>query len=208
MQDLWIYPTKVAQWLWELVHDKDWMLVIFTGFLAISTFWLWRTTRKDTRILQRAYIAVEPLGIHQMSSGDRLIGHIGIKNAGNLPTRSLGWFIDIKFSDDGDEHSFPVGNPDGNIVITPGTISTRGSSQGILVQALLTACGADTNKGREAEKQTYVYVWGIVRYEDGFRRKRFTKFCHRYNWVMRDKGVTYEISKEFARYHEYGNDAD
>src|SRR5262249_3485585 len=63
-------------------------LVIFTGILALFTAMLAIFTKRlwsDARILQRAYIAVEPLGIHLMKNGSDLIGHVGIKNAGHLP---------------------------------------------------------------------------------------------------------------------------
>src|SRR5207249_3011977 len=55
--------VTIGQGVWSVLRDHDWMLVIFTAILAIFTFRLWRTTYKDTRILQRAYIAVEPQGV-------------------------------------------------------------------------------------------------------------------------------------------------
>jgi hypothetical protein len=67
------------------------LIALFTLALWQSTERLWEATRntalvqeRDTRILQRAYLAVEPLGVHVMSEGDRVLGHVGIKNAGNL----------------------------------------------------------------------------------------------------------------------------
>ena len=38
---------------------------------------------------------------------------------------------------------------------------------------------------------------------------QMTKFCHRYNWISRgrDHPIGYGIDAEFARHHEYGNDA-
>jgi hypothetical protein len=65
------------------------MLVIFTALLAIFIARPWYTTKRDTRILQRAYIAVEPLGIHLMQNGSELIGHVAMKNAGRLPARKV-----------------------------------------------------------------------------------------------------------------------
>ena len=46
-----------------------------------------------------------------------------------------------------------------------------------------------------------------VRYHDGFQAGRFTKFCHRYNWIVRVQDG-FEIDRKFSRYHEHGNDAD
>jgi hypothetical protein len=56
----------------------------------------------------------------------------------------------------------------------------------------------------------FIYVWGQVCYDDGFGRRRFTKYCHRYNRrVLRrlDDGG-YGIPERDARFHEYGNDAN
>jgi len=64
-------------------------------------------------------------------------------------------------------------------------------------------------------------LWGIVVYDDGFRKARRSRFCHRHNCVnldyVYDEESTASFSKiffgrkiesEFARYHRYGNDAD
>ena len=183
------------------------MLVIFTAFLALFTFLLLllaRTAKKDTRILQRAYIAVEPQGIHLMSNGSDLIGHIGMKNAGHLPARKVGWFINIKHSSNGEEPEtfFKLESEKGNIVVAPGTVATRGSPTSVLV--------ADLPARSETELPAYLYVWGSVHYDNGFRRICTTKFCHRYNWKSRGRGHIdkYEIAAAYARYHEHGNDAD
>ena len=56
----------------------------------------------------------------------------------------------------------------------------------------------------------FIYVWGRVTYLDGFGKRRFTNFCHRYNTGARKfaEGGRYFIPEEDARYHDYGNGAD
>ena len=60
----------------------------------------------------------------------------------------------------------------------------------------------------------YFYVWGIVRYNDGFKDNRFTRFCHRYNgnayYVFPDGKHVGEsgLLAEEAKYHQSGNNAD
>src|SRR5215831_16298029 len=107
--------------------------MLFTAVLALFTLALWRSTRNlriatretanrqkcDTEILQRAYIAVAPRGIHLLYQGDKLIGHVSIINAGNLPARNVSWFIGIKISASGNEAHFPLKSGAGNIVISP-----------------------------------------------------------------------------------------
>jgi hypothetical protein len=185
-------------------------LVIFTGILALFTVILAIFTKRlweDARILQRAYIAVEPHGIHLMKNGSDLIGHVGIKNAGRLPARKLSWFINIRFghSDEERDDFFPLESGKGNIVIAPGAITTHGSEISVKLQALNEFSGA----GRGRERPTYLYVWGAVEYDDGFNIMRTTKFCHRYNWSNRkERDKPNEIDAADARYHESGNDAD
>jgi hypothetical protein len=194
-----------------IVTNHDWMLASFTGLLAIFTARLWYTTQKDTRILQRAYIAVEPLGIHLMQNGSELIGHVAMKNAGHLPARKVSWFVNIHASESGEEHDslFPLQPDKGNIVIVPGAAATRGSAKGVQVQTLNELSGAGAGVDRELEKSAYLYVWGAVRYDDGFKKMRTTRFCHRYSWNARKQ---YDnrcvIDAVDACYHEYANGAN
>src|SRR5262245_51210058 len=162
------------------------MLVIFAGLLAIFTARLWYTTKRDTKILQRAYIAVEPLGIHLMQNGTELIGHVAIKNAGHLPARKVSWLVNIHASESGEERD-----------------------RGVQVQTLNELSGAEAGVDRERQRSTYLYVWGAVNYDDGFKKMRTTKFCHRYNWITRkqhDKPCV--IAAADARYHDYANGAN
>ena len=202
-------PVLLSVWnvVLPILRDHDWMLVIFTGLLAISTLLLWRTTKNDTRILQRAYIAVEPLGIHLMSDASSVIGHVGIKNAGHLPARKLSSVINMKCSKKGNEPEafFPIERREGKVVIVPGAATTRASSTTIDIQILNKASGASSGKLKDQEEEVFLYVWGSVRYDNGFRRMRTTRFCHRYNWKS---SVGYAITKEHARFHEHFNDAD
>jgi hypothetical protein len=60
---------------------------------------------------------------------------------------------------------------------------------------------------RRAINNSILYVWGIVRYDDGFTKGRFTRYCHRYNFSGLTKG-TYSFSPERYRYHHHGNEID
>jgi hypothetical protein len=64
------------------------LLTLFNGVLAVLTYLIWSTGKTDTRILQRAYIAVEPGGIHALLTSGDIIGHIAMKNSGHLPARN------------------------------------------------------------------------------------------------------------------------
>jgi len=178
-------------------------LTVLIGLLALATLWLvwiasWQS--KDIRNAQRAYLAVEPLGIRVVA--DRAIGLIGIRNAGHLAARKVGSFICLKQSDNDDERSFPLDKPNGAVVIPPGATARMSG-----VQTLV----ADSNSAASQQpdkiwvRPTYLYVWGIVYYNDGFRGNRFTKFCHRYTWRKSD---TPEIRELDAVFHDYGNDAN
>jgi hypothetical protein len=202
-------------------------LVAFTGVLAVSTIGLWivtargvRTQTADTRILQRAYLSVEPGGIHAHNERGRIllegekgpqqsVPHIVIQNVGHLPAREIKWLIEHKFSEDRRLDDFPIDEDrgEGRNVLPPGGFMTQG---GVII---------NVGKGPNELKQQidlFLYVWGIVIYDDGFGTVRRTRFCHRYNCVNLDKvyeetrsvSIGRKIESEFARYHRYGNDAD
>jgi len=139
-----------------------------------------------------------------MVSGDRLIGHVSINNAGNLPATNVRWFIRIKSTPNGQETSFETGDLKGSIVVAPHSATTLACDETIILQARLDA--SDAGKGREHEKPLFIYVWGLVRYHDGFVGGRSTEFCHRYNWINRpNRASAYEIDAKFARQHTEGN---
>jgi hypothetical protein len=112
------------RWIAKISHKYEGLitaaftvvLAVFTGRLWFSTEKLWDATRKlasdaertakaqadDTRILQRAYISVNPLGIARFTSGQAFFScDVGFQNVGNLPARKVRWFIDRMFSDEG-----------------------------------------------------------------------------------------------------------
>jgi hypothetical protein len=200
----------------ERLADYTFALVIFTGVLAASTIGLWGVTgfgvyrqAKDTRILQRAYIAVEPRGIRLLVEGKRVIGHVGMRNAGNLPAGKVAWFVDLKTSTNDLETVFPLGRPAGSIVVAPGVVAPRGTGESLNINDLDKAANSQSPANRASENPLFIYVWGVVRYDDGFGNERNTVFCHRYNWKSRGMGgvVDHTIHEDYARYHEHGNGA-
>ena len=56
-----------------------------------------------------------------------------------------------------------------------------------------------TNKNR------YLFVWGLVRYDDGFGYRRFNRFCHRYN-LAAERDL--QTRRGQGRYQEGANEAD
>ena len=123
----------------------------------------------------------------------------------------------MRWSKNGEEPetSFPLQSGEGNIVIAPGSVAIAASRTVIDNLTLIEACGGDTAAGTALEREVFLYVWGSIRYDNGFRRVCTTRFCHRYNWATRNsdelitpKLARYSIAAEFARYHQHGNDAD
>src|SRR3546814_6825651 len=41
--------------------------------------------------------------------------------------------------------------------------------------------------------ESFIFVWGIVYYDDGFGGRRFTRFCHRYPGACRSEEHTSEL---------------
>ena len=56
--------------------------------------------------------------------------------------------------------------------------------------------------------QNSLFVWGMVTYDDGFGKRRYTKFCHQYHTKPFYGVGTFEMPPDAGRMYEYGNDAD
>jgi hypothetical protein len=137
------------QWFADLIGNNiqgTFIVVsaIATAFIARFTFTLQRATKEigdrqveETRILQRAYISVKPLGINPFISErgdvpDKIVGHVAFLNVGRLPARnvsveraSMKWSA----SDDLREADLPITIPirHMNIVLPPGTEMRHGT---------------------------------------------------------------------------------
>ena len=175
------------------------IVAVFTGFLAKLAY----TQNRETRILQRAYLTVEPDGIDQFKVKqdapiEDLVGRIIIRNVGHLPAREVGWCSKVSFSADPKFAAFdeiPDSDYDGKNVLPPGSPMAQTTKAFPSTDLLLL----------NQAKTRHCFVWGRVRYKDGFGVERHTNFCHRYNCEARDGNA---ILAKYARYHVHGNDAD
>jgi hypothetical protein len=202
------YPeNKKKNWPQTYYCDlriTDVYIVLFSGLLVIVTgglVWVGIQQYRDTRILQRAYVGVNPSGIETDTFG-QLIGHVVFENAGHLPARDFYWGIKIDSANIGDwlPGKLIIADLEGVAVLPVGAKWKMGSG----------ACDP-----RPRERWEYAYVWGRVEYTDGFGQRRFTNFCHRYPWAKRGwsggaEGVIREewVDVDHARFHKFGNDAD
>jgi hypothetical protein len=174
---------------------KEWRqpIIVVTALLAAIGFGqlglFWRQYRQ-TEILQRAYLSVEPRGLHEMTDKS-VISHIAIVNGGNLPAKSVRSDVRIALSDNGDKSDFEavtiVGS--GQILITPKAGIERGTPA---------LDGNEAEAYRQRLDGFFVYVWGRVEYEDGFGKPRWLAFCHRYNCAK----------PETLRTHHHHNDGN
>ena len=198
-------------WEWT---DPERVLAVWIVVLSFVTFLLFLSTRrmvkdardartrqeKDTRILQRAYLSVQPDGIRRLyKPPETAYASISIVNAGNLPARNIAWVINQAFSNEDELKDFPVdrSKAEGANVVVPRSPMIQGGQP--------FPAGLGTFATPESSSK-YLYVWGAVFYNDGFGDNRTTKFCHRYN------GINYngssDVIAEHGRLHSYGNDAD
>jgi hypothetical protein len=198
-----------------------WLLQTYNGaiqalsavFVAAFTLILARLARDQsdtTKILQRAYIAVDGAGIDPLDSAS--VAHIVVRNSGNLPARNVKWFVAAEPSFDGSRSDFPINEAKffGNNVVSPGTDMVRSQN------FLMLPPWPDQFRGGHV----HIYVWGEIRYLDGFGNARFTRFCHRYGkrglvqhltnfeHSRAQTVVAEEVAADSMRYHRYGNDAD
>jgi hypothetical protein len=176
------------------------VVAVFTIVLAC----VGRRQIADTRILQRAYLSVEPKGIEWHSSG-LLVGQVAFKNVGKLPATAFASVVN-KIAVRNAEWVTPILTDAALPRRPPGLVPIGGEvlqgSGGITSQEV-TEAHVDGDK--------YLYVWGRARFKNGFNRNRYINFCHRYPLAMMDpepQGTGYSISARFARYHEHGNNAN
>jgi len=191
------------------------IIAVFTIILAVSTIALWIATQSTLNHAERsaerelrAYLSVEPLGITRMVGAQTGIGQITVRNVGRVSARDVFIWVQIKTSDDRYETIFDVEPDDKNIrrAIQPEASVPQGSKDDLPIAGNIAKL--DPNR--------CVYVWGVVYYYDGFsKRRRFTRFCHRYaaiahdqRWERSDSADIFVIDKNIARYHTRGNEAD
>jgi len=198
----------------ESLGEPNWVIADFTVVLAFSTIGLWVVTWRasdrqvrETEILQRAYISIEAIGFEPFRSDPKNFGdaRIQVTNVGKLPARKVSWIASRKFSRKADLEWFPVNESrmEGNSVIPPGAEMKKGTLR-------ISAQRFDRFKRGMGTRDRFLYVWGLIRYEDGFGQMRFTRFCHRYNIAALETDPSWglRIWSTEARHHEHGNDAD
>jgi hypothetical protein len=174
--------------------DVAWFTVVLAG--------VGKQQIADTKILQRAYLSVEPQGIEWSGAGV-FVGQVIFKNVGKLPaTEFVNVVKKIEVRDAEWATPIPI---DGDLPkITPGMIPIgaevpQGSPGISYAEVAKTTVSGDK----------YLYVYGRAKFKDGFGSDRHVNFCHRYPWAkVQPLTSGYRISKEFARYHQYGNSAD
>lgn len=195
----------------ERVADYTYALDVLTFLLIASTIGLGvvgyigiRNQSKDTRIIQRAYLNVEPRGIELYTSDDSTLScDVVFLNAGNLPASKVNWYMCRRFSRNPKANKFPVPDikdlPPGENLIPPRAQIRKGAPN-IKWRAF-----QKFRSGSREKDDCWLYVWGRVRYNDGFQDGRWVDFCHRYNL----RGTTKSsIDREDGRQHEYGNQTD
>lgn len=176
---------------------------IATVFIARYTLTLKRATdsladisirtadaqERDTRILQRAYLSVQPRNLHQMTD-KTWIAWVAFVNGGNLPARNVRNGVRIALSDNGDKADFE------DVAIEPGRVMI--SPKGEIERGTPALSDDEAEALRTRITGFWVYVWGRVEYDDGFGQPRWLIFCHRYNCSKPD----------IARVHHHHNDGN
>jgi hypothetical protein len=123
---------------------------------------------------QRAYIAVRPLGVEQLHSNRELIGMVSVENVGQTPAMNVDIYVNMFCSSSKTETHFPVKANDtgATLTIQPNMNVRKGSNP-------------DNIANDAASNFKYIYVYGVVLFDDEFCHRRQTWFCHRYATVSR-----------------------
>ena len=187
----------------EVVKWSDKWITYFTGVLCFLTVvQIWSAYRS-----QRAYLTADPHGVTYFVKGKVSIGHVGFYNAGNMPARQVSYFIDMDASRDRDRMNFEIDESEfrGTNAIAPKNTMKQGAEHKFTPDEIATF------ENLEDWNHLFVFVWGAVRYTDGFGFRQELCFCHRYDNRGYDESKSVPkgpcIIVEGMRHHEHGNDA-
>jgi hypothetical protein len=181
-------------------------IAAFTFTLYRATQRLWTSSEQQARISQRAYIAVDGLGVEPFSTNS--VAHLSVRNVGRLPAQQVAWFLDWDIDGNGIRKDFLIGTKFyGSNVIPPGMEMRRSIDCHIPNPGIIAMFTPPI-------RRVFFYVWGEIRYLDGFGNLRFTKFCHRYD-CRALRQITdgpllgeYKLVGEDVRAHAFGNDTN
>ena len=195
------FEGRIANYTWWLTFCTGALVFVTAGLVYLG----WRQEGHFKRA-ERAYIAVEPQGVIPFAAVGNSIIHVSIKNVGTIPARNVSWRVLGEACGNGRREDFPIDEAkmSGNNVVPKGTVMNYNQT------AILDEQSFTNIRGHGC----FYYVWGMVRYNDGFGVKRFTRFCHRYNgtaYVHIREGAhngEWGILPDGAKYHQWGNDAD
>jgi hypothetical protein len=159
---------NIFERFWEWTTDDP--VAVYTLVLAISTIGLWFVTRqgirnqsREMRILQRAYIRAVPKGIGTMTTGE-LVGQISFENEGRLPATNFKWIVKLPTAGNADWR--PPKLHDSDLLEYSSIVPVAG----------IFRRGTDPVSPGSFGGCKYWFVWGRVKYLDGFGKDRFVDF--------------------------------
>ncbi|HEY1473781.1 MAG TPA: hypothetical protein VGF53_06820 [Pseudolabrys sp.] len=199
---------KLFSWFFDMfsniTHDQvvvgaNVFLVIFTIVLAYMAY----KQFQDSRIINRAYLSVRPNGVKTfVTDPSKLVGYISIQNVGRLIAKEVTCAVSIEWNDLEGLKKFPAPEPlEIKTVVFPKAALVIGTK------------AIDIERtGGTAKPSGFLYIWGVVKYKDGFWRNRKTEFCHYYfcghREVPTSDDATFRISASNGRDSGHGNNAD
>ena len=156
--------------------------------------------QKNSETQLRAYLSVIPAGVNPLVGNIEGMGHVIVRNVGKTPAHGVRVRAHMFQTTDLNHPLWKV-DPDTERPersIQPDAEMRRGSDEKLPVEEL-------------CRPGKYIYVWGVVYYDDGYGNRRSTRFCHTYQSASFNRGREANmpiISVDKARYHHFGNDAD
>jgi len=182
---------QLAEYTGDLVRLTFWLVIatlgsafILFGATAIQA-WLTRDTAKREL---RAYISILAK-ITSLDAEDPIRAQVLISNSGKTPAYRLRVFAGIKFPEAPVEADLtgPLGSQSSNDV-------GPGDRTDFFVQAPRQLTEAEKSEIRAGSKAIYVY--GIITYDDAFRRRQFTKFRYMMGGAVGVRGTFLAICED------------
>ncbi len=214
---MWMFwATAVGIVLLAATLRETWRAGVSAGQILEATKQQVDLAEKTAAIELRAYLSAVPMGINRLTGKEYSypshegMAHIAVRNVGRLPARNVSVIVRMKVMDwrnavlDVPNELDPTDR-----VIQPGAEMIQGSQEVLPETDLM-------------NPQNYIFVWGVIYYDNGYGKRCMTRYCHRYNgashnqkpWLGADVAEGQEwrrkpyIDANKARYHESGNSAD
>lgn len=176
------------------------ILAMFTAGLWFATYCLVRDAKKTAERQLRAYVSVDGVNIKPLAPGEPAFVTLAIQNHGDTPASDLDFSgaIEIFSHPLQDNHTF-LPEPSWQKIKVTLFPKSAAHSAGAVTNRPLTPEEIAVVSNKASGRRLYVY--GMVKYQDAFKKPRQTEFCFSITDIDQMKLPNGRAYFEMARVH-------